>query len=144
MRVYFDTAVVVAASIARHPHYGQSDTALESVREKKIEGFVSGHGLSEVYSVLTRTPFNPPIHPALAWRLLEEDVLPYFNIVTITPQMYRDTIRDCADNGWVGGRVHDALHLRCARKADCERIYTFNVRHFQQLAPDLAQRIGAP
>jgi predicted nucleic acid-binding protein len=144
MRVYFDTAVLVAGTIEDHPHYAQSDAALESVREKKIEGFVSGHGLTEAYSVLTRTPFKPPIHPALAWKVLEEDVLPYFNIISVTPQMYRETIRDCADKGWIGGRIHDAIHLRCAREADCERIYTFNVRHFQQLAPDLAKRIGAP
>jgi hypothetical protein len=35
MRVYFDTAVLVAGTIEDHPHYGQSDAALESVREKK-------------------------------------------------------------------------------------------------------------
>jgi hypothetical protein len=44
----------------------------------------------------------------------------------------------------IGGRIYDALHLRRARQAACDRVYTFNVRHFQQLAPDLAGRIGAP
>jgi predicted nucleic acid-binding protein len=144
MRVYFDTAVLVAASISRHPHYPQSGTVLESVREKRIEGFISGHGLAEVYAVLSRTPFNPPIHSTLAWKVLEEDILPYFNIVIITSLMYQATIRECADRGWIGGRIYDAIHLRCARESKCERIYTFNVRHFQQLAPDLAQRICAP
>ena len=144
MKAYFDIAVLVAASIERHPHYNRSAKILESVREKKVEGHVSGHGLAEVYSVLTRTPFRPPIYPGLAWKVLEEDILPYFEIVTLTPQMYRETIGDCADKGWIGGKVYDALHLRCARESDCQRIYTFNVRHFQQLAPDLAQRIGAP
>lgn len=144
MRVYFDTAVLVAASIAPHPHYSQSSAALESVREKKIEGHLSGHGLAEAYAVLSRTPFSPPIHPTLAWKVLEEDILPYFDIVTITPHMYRETIRECAERGWIGGRIYDAVHLRCAREAECERIYTFNVRHFQHLAPDLAQRICAP
>ena len=45
---------------------------------------------------------------------------------TLTPEMYRDAIESCA------------------RNAACDRIYTLNVRHFQQLAPDLADRIGAP
>jgi predicted nucleic acid-binding protein len=58
--------------------------------------------------------------------------------------MYLATIRECADKGWTGGRVYDALHLHCAKKTFCDRIYTFNVRHFQQLAPDLADRITAP
>jgi hypothetical protein len=31
-----------------------------------------------------------------------------------------------------------------ARKAQCSRIYTINVSHFQQIAPDLAGRIMAP
>jgi len=144
MRVYFDTAVLVAASVAGHPHHSQSILALESVKEKRFEGYVSGHGLSEVYAVLTRTPFSPAIYPAEAWQLLRANILPSFEIVTITLQMYRETIRECAENGWIGGRIYDALHLRCARESDCQRIYTFNVRHFQQLAPDLAQRIGAP
>jgi predicted nucleic acid-binding protein len=144
MRVYFDTAVLVAASVGGHPHHSQSVLALESVMKKRFEGHVSGHGLSEVYAVLTRTPFSPAIYPEEAWKLLHANILPYFEIVTITPQMYRETIRECAENGWMGGRVYDALHLRCARKSDCERIFTFNVRHFQQLAPDLTQRIGAP
>lgn len=144
MKVYFDTTVLVAACVEPHPHYRQSISALHSARDKKLEAHISGHALAEAYSVLTRTPFRPPIYPGLAWKLLEEEILPYFEIVTITPRMYRETIRECADHGWIGGRVHDAIHLRCARESGCERIYTFNVRHFQQLAPDLAQRIGAP
>jgi predicted nucleic acid-binding protein len=144
MKVYFDTAVLVAASVAGHPHHSQSILSLESVRAKKLEGLVSGHGLSEVYAVLTRAPFSPAIYPAEAWKLLEENILPYFEIVTTTPQMYWETIRECAGKGWIGGRIYDALHLRCARESECDRIFTFNVRHFQQLAPDLAQRIGAP
>jgi hypothetical protein len=58
--------------------------------------------------------------------------------------MYRDTIESCANHGWIGKRPYDALHLSCARQAACDRVYTFHVRHFQQLAPDLAGRIGAP
>jgi hypothetical protein len=58
--------------------------------------------------------------------------------------MYRDTIEFCANHGWIGGRIYDALHLSCARQPACDRVYTCNVRHFQQLAPDLAGRIGAP
>jgi predicted nucleic acid-binding protein len=144
MKAYFDTAVLVAASVAYHPHHSPALIALQSVLDKKIEGCVSGHGLSEVYAVLTRTPFSPPVYPAEAWKILDENILPSFEIVPITVQMYRESIRECANQGWTGGRIYDALHLRCARKSDCERIYTFNVRHFQQLAPDLAQRIGAP
>ncbi len=144
MKIYFDTTIFVAASVEDHPQHSQSVAALALAQDAKIEGFVSGHGLAEAYAVLTRTPFQPAIYPSEAWKMLWEDVVPYFQLVTISPQMYIETIRECADRGWIGGRIYDAIHLRCARESDCERIYTFNVRHFQQLAPDLAQRIGAP
>jgi predicted nucleic acid-binding protein len=44
-----------------------------------------------------------------------------------------------------GGRVFDALHLRCAEKAESDRIYTFKTKDFRSLAPPtLAARITAP
>ena len=144
MKAYFDTTILVAASVADHSHHNQAIDALELSQSGKIESYVSGHSLYEVYAVLTRTPFHPAVYPSEALKILQENILPYFKLVTITPQMYIETIRECADRGWIGGRIYDAIHLGCARESDCERIYTFNVRHFQQLAPDLAQRICAP
>jgi predicted nucleic acid-binding protein len=119
VKTYFDTTVLVAASVA-------------------------GHGLSELYAVLTRDPFTPPIYPLEAWKSISANVLRDFSIITLTPGMYRDTIESCANHGWIGERIYDAPHLSRARQAACDRVYTFNVRHFQQLAPDLAGRIGAP
>lgn len=144
MKAYFDTTILVAASVADHSHHNPAIAALELSQGGKIESYTSGHGLSEVYAVLTRTPFHPAVYPSEAVRILQQNILPFFKLITITPQMYIETIRECADRGWIGGRIYDAIHLCCAREADCERIYTFNVRHFQQLAPDLAQRICAP
>jgi predicted nucleic acid-binding protein len=43
-----------------------------------------------------------------------------------------------------GGIIYDALLMSCARKADAERIYTWNERHFRLVAPDLADRIVTP
>jgi predicted nucleic acid-binding protein len=144
MRAYFDTTILVAASVEDHSHHNQAISAFELAQNGKIESYCSGHGLAEVYAVLTRTPFRPAVYPSEAAKILQENILPYFKLVTITPQMYIETIRECAHRGWIGGRIYDAIHLRCARESECERIYTFNVRHFQQLAPDLAQRICAP
>lgn len=144
MKIYFDTAVLVAASVADHPHYAESEATLRVVRARKIEGHVSAHGLAEFYSVLTRTPFTPPIYPNEAWQLVADNILPYFQVVPLSAQDYQDTIRSCAQRGWSGGRVYDALHIGCAKKASCARIYTLNVRHFQQLAPELKDQISAP
>jgi predicted nucleic acid-binding protein len=64
--------------------------------------------------------------------------------VALTPAMYRETIQECAEDGGIGGRIYDVLHLYCAKKAGCDRIYTFNIRHFRQLAPDWVDRIAVP
>ncbi len=144
MKAYLDTAVLIAASVAVHPQHRQSLATLQLIRKKSVSGYTSGHALSETYAVLTRTPFTPPVYPLEAWNLLSTNILPYFEIISLTPKMYRDTIEVCANRGWIGGRIPDSLHLCCARVAACDRIYTFNVRYFQQLAPDLSDRIGAP
>ena len=136
--------MLVAASVADHPNHPQAAACLHSVRAKRIEAFISAHGLAEFYSVLTRTPFTPPIYPNEAWQLLVDDILPYFETVSLSSKDYTETIRKCADQGTAGGRLYDALHLRCAQKANCAKVYTFNIRHFQQLAPELAGNISAP
>jgi predicted nucleic acid-binding protein len=98
-----------------------------------------------MYSVLTRTPFKPPVYPSEAWQIIEEMILPHMELVTLTPKEYREVVHHCALGGWAGGRIHDAVHLRCAQKVECERIYTFNVKDFRALStPDLADKVSAP
>lgn len=99
MKACFDRTIFVAASVGGHVHHNQALTALELAQSGKMKNYISGRGLSEAYSVLTRTPFRPTLYPAEAWRILEENILPYFQLVTITPQMYVETIRECADTG---------------------------------------------
>jgi predicted nucleic acid-binding protein len=144
VKVYFDTPLFVAAYIARHPHYAQSLRALEQVSAGEIDGVVSAHGLAESFSVLTRAPYVPMIRPHDAWLYLANDVLTVFDLVSLTASEYRDVVERCSQNGWSGGRVYDALHIQAARKSNCERIYTFNVKHFHQVAPDLRDIIVSP
>ena len=63
----------------------------------------------------------------------------------LTAAEYRQVVNDCADGDFTGGLVYDAIHLRSARKAGCERLYTLNVREFRALAAeDFLDRICAP
>ena len=142
---YFDTSIVVAAAVTQHPHNAPALAVLEELVSRKHRGYLSAHSLTEVYSVLTRTPFKPPLYPSEAWQIIEQMILPHMELVTLTPKEYREVVRHCAANGWVGGKVHDAVHLRCAQKAECDRIYTFNVKDFRALAPpELADRVAMP
>lgn len=145
MNWYFDTSVLVSAAVFRHPHNSSALGILEELLSRKHRGHISAHGLAEVYSVLTRTPFKPPLYPSEAWKIMEEMILPQMQLVVLSPQEYREVVRHCASSGWVGGKVHDAIHLRCAEKASCDRIYTFNVRDFRSLASsEQADKIAAP
>ena len=43
-------------------------------------------------------------------------------------------------NNVVGGKAYDVFHLTCAEKCGANRIYTFNVRDFGQLAGTSGQQ----
>ena len=145
MKVYLDTNVLVAASVQEHPHHMQSFDLVRAVKEGALRGCISTHGLAEFYSVLTRAPFTPRVHPAEAGRFLDDNILPYFELIALSADDYKAVLRSCTNAGLAGGVVFDALHLHSAQKADCDRIYTFNVKDFRSLAPaDLADKIAAP
>jgi predicted nucleic acid-binding protein len=78
MRACFDPTILVAVSVVEHSHHNQAIAALELSQGDKIESYVSCHGLSEVYALLTRTSFQPAVYPSEAWKILQENVLPYF------------------------------------------------------------------
>lgn len=145
MKVYVDTNILVAASVQEHQHHAQAFEVVRKIKEGTLQGCISAHGLAEFYSVLTRAPFSPRVHPAEAGRFVEDNILPHFELVTLSPDDYKGVLNACAKAGLIGGVVFDALHLHSAHKAGCERIYTFNVKDFRALAPDeLQDKISAP
>jgi predicted nucleic acid-binding protein len=145
VKVYLDTNVLVAASVQEHQHHVQAFDLVRAVKERALQGCISTHGLAEFYSVLTRAPFTPRVHPAEAGRFLDDNVLPHFTLVALSADDYKVVLRSCAAAGLIGGLVFDALHLHSAQKAGCDRIYTFNVKDFRNLAAaELADKIAAP
>jgi predicted nucleic acid-binding protein len=144
VKVYVDTNIIVARLVRSHVHQVNANNLLHQIQSRRWTPVIAAHGLAEIYSVLTRTPFQPRVSPAEAWEMLDLNVLPRFEIETLSRSDYIRVLKDCAAQGFGGGRIHDALHLAVARKAQCERIYTFDVPHFRQLAPDLLDRIMAP
>ena len=137
MTGYYDTNVLVAAVLVNHPQHLPAEAAVRKVQSREIQGWISAHTLAEFYAVLTRLPVIPAIYPSEAWQILERDIFPHFEVVSLTADEYRQTLQVCAAAGWTGGCVYDALHAAAARKAGCDQLYTFNLRHFRELAPDL-------
>jgi hypothetical protein len=117
---YFDTSVLVPAAVTHHPHNAPSLAVLEELVRRKHRGYLSAHSLTEVYSVLTRTPFKPPLYPS-------------------------ESAYGTGDSH--GGRVSGSRSLLCRQWLGRRqgRVYTFNVKDFRALAPsDLADKIAAP
>jgi predicted nucleic acid-binding protein len=145
VKVHLDTNILVAASVQDHQHHVQSFDLVKAVKEGTLQGFISTHGLAEFYSVITRAPFTPRVHPAEAGRFLDDNILPYFELVALSAKDYKAVLHSCTVAGLIGGVVFDALHLHSAQKAGCDRVYTFNVKDFRALAPsDLIDKISAP
>ena len=135
MDIFFDTTVLVAASVQDHPHYNRAWPAFHRVAKKKDKGFISVHSIAEVYATLTRLPVQPRIHSLEARRIVADNIISHFEIIPIGKKDYAEALDAVANGGWIGGKIYDALLLRCATKHRLDRIYTFNLGDFKQLAP---------
>jgi len=144
MRVYLDTSVLVAGSVAQHPHHSPAAEILKRVHAGKLVGVVSTHVVAELYSVLTRTPFIPRIHPADAQRLIQAHATDVCHLVAPTVRQYQEAVAEAVSNGWIGGKIYDLLHVKAAIHAKCERLYTFNVKEFRLISGSFAKAITSP
>jgi predicted nucleic acid-binding protein len=145
MVLFFDTTVLVAASSRAHPHFAQAAEAVGRVVAGKDKGFISQHSLAEMYVALTRMPVVPRIHPLEAARMIHENILRHFQTVPVVQQDYLDALTTVSNAGWPGAKIYDALLLRCAEKCPAQRIYTFNLKDFKQMASShLQHKICAP
>jgi predicted nucleic acid-binding protein len=143
--IFFDTTVLVAASEQSHPHYAQARPALLRVAAGQDKGFICLHSIAEVFAALTRLPVRPRIHPVEAARIITDNILRHFEVISIGKKDYLEALNTMAIGGWIGAKIYDALLLRCAARYAIERIYTFNLGDFKQLAPaGLQEKICAP
>lgn len=145
MEIFFDTTVLVAASEQSHPHHTQARPALVRVVAKQDKGFISAHSIAEIYAELTRLPVQPRIQPVEAARIINENILPHFEVVPLGKDDYVEALNTMASGGWIGAKIYDVLLLRCADRCGADRIYTFNLSDFRQLAPaNLQGKLCAP
>ncbi len=92
---------------------------------------------------MTRLPLRPPIGPHQALLFVDE-MVERLAIITQSQADYYTVLRDAAARGIGGGRIYDAILLRCAAVAEAETIYTWNGAHFRAIAPELSNRIRSP
>jgi predicted nucleic acid-binding protein len=141
MKEFFDTSVLVAAFWGGHVHHLPSLKAFAAAEKKRSACGL--HTLAELYAVMTALPIRPVIPPEQALLFVEE-VRTRLSLVTLSPEENSSAIRGAAERGHSGGRVYDALLLACATKWESQRIYTWNLKHYRFIAPDLAAKIQSP
>ena len=144
MRLYFDTSVLVSLAVAHHPHHAPAFAAFSQATNGRHQAVVSAHGLAETFTTLTRLPITPMVHPTEAYRFVSETVVGHCTVVTLVEKDYLAALEAAAQAGLRGGIIYDALQLRCAEKARCDRIYTFDISQFVRLAPHLGNKILRP
>jgi len=141
LREFFDTSVLVAAFWGGHSRH-EASIQLFAKADKKHSA-CGIHSLAEVYASMSILPVKPTI-PTEQALLFVEEVRARLALVSLQDDEYFDTIRNTADKGLTGGKIYDALLLRCAEKCRAESIYTWNLKHFRSIAPSLADRVRTP
>ena len=141
MRAFYDTSVLVAVFDGKHQDHAASLGRFASALRK--DSACGAHTLAEVYAVLTRMPVKPPIRPEQAMMFIKE-IQERLSVICLDEREYLHTLEEAASKVLPAGRIYDALIIECARKSKAERIYTLNLRDFQRIAPDLADRMTAP
>jgi predicted nucleic acid-binding protein len=138
---FFDSNILIAASVLSHVHHNESLARLALLQDGS--GACSAHTLAEVYNILTKHPKGYGIPPADAVAIIGHATKTY-KLVSLTATETSRTIEDAGRRGLRGSLIYDALLIACARKIGADVIYTSNVRHFRQIAPDLSSRIILP
>ena len=145
MDIFFDTPVLVAAFIVSHPQHAQANAALRRVAGGKARGYMSTHSIAEVYAALTQAPLQPPLDSTEACRIIKENILPHFTVMSVGRGEYLDVLTQVAQAGSRGAQIFDALLLQCADQCNVDRVYTFNAAELRELAPEsLKSKITAP
>ena len=142
MKAFFDSSVLVAAFYQAHVHHEASLAAIATASKKTA--FCAAHTLAEVYSVMTRLPVRPRISPDQGL-LFVDSIRERFSIVALSEKEVYEVIAAAAGQGVGGGKIYDAMILRCAEKSKAEAIFTWNLEDFRQLAnSEVLVRLRAP
>jgi len=64
--------------------------------------------------------------------------------IVLDREEYLQTIQRTSESGLTSGKIYDALLLACAAKSKAQVIYTWNLKHFRSISPQLAPLIQTP
>jgi predicted nucleic acid-binding protein len=135
MKILFDTSVLVAALVDQLPNHEAAFDCFRRYSSGENEGFCTSHTLAECYATLTALPLPRRIQASEAQQLISQSIAGRLTILPLSPELYLETLVRVGTLGLRSGIVYDALHLAGAETAQCERIYTYNLKDFNKLNP---------
>ena len=141
MKWFFDTSVLIPTFLEDHEHHESSLRAF--LKADRRSACCAAHSLAEVYATLTRLPGRHRLSGEQVLLFLE-NIRERLALVTLDHEEYFAAVRQAAAAGIVGGAVYDAILAHCALKSHAEIIYTWNVKHFEQMGPEIARRAKMP
>jgi predicted nucleic acid-binding protein len=143
VKVLFDTSVLIAALLPKHPSHAPCFAQLQAAELQQIQGYLSTHSLAEVYSVMTRMPSQPRVSPQ-AVQMLLEGCLRFLEAVSLEAADYQVAVGRMVVLDLPGGGIFDALIAEAALKVSADRLLTLNPSHFIRLDAAVAKITEVP
>lgn len=143
-RAFFDTSALVPVVTEQLGNHSAAHARFVRELNESRRPCCSTHTLAECYATLTALPLPQRISGPEAARLIEANFQNRLEIIDLSRDDYANALRLCADLGRVSGQIYDALLLSAALKSKCTHLYTYNLKHFQELASAGSIAISAP
>jgi len=138
---FLDSAVLVPVFVADHPHHAASVRLYKDCSLQR--DWCASHSLAEVYSTLTRLPHPHAATPPQALACVE-NIAGRFRFIGLEGNEYIAVLQEVAQRQISGGTIYDALIAHCALKVGADEIFTWNIRHYQMLGPEITKRLKTP
>jgi predicted nucleic acid-binding protein len=117
-RVLFDSDVLLDILAQRQPFVAASARALDTVIQKRVQGYVSGHAVTNIFYILRRQVGSSGARALLA-QLLQQ-----IQVASVTDEIIRQALDSAITD------FEDAVTSAAAVAADLEIIVTRNTSDF--------------
>lgn len=118
-RVLFDSDVLLDVFLQRQPYFTASAIAIDTVGQGKIEGYVAGHAVTNLFYLLRRQLGSDQSRSILA------TLLSKMNVAAVTDAVVREALTSSFTD------FEDAIVHAAARSIGVESIITRNIKDFR-------------
>lgn len=144
LKILFDSSVLVAGMVSRHPAHDACWLFLEKALAREFVMLVTAPTLEKTHSALTSMAMSPRITAALATRLIKENVEAVARIVPVQPEDYSAAAQVVAQFDAPGQAIHRAVLVSCAERLEADRLVTLHPHDYLRLWPGGAETVAAP